>query len=205
MTPADKSSEVTANLSGRYLDKGTAFSKDGKPLGEGSLTKSLYKLGPSLGAGLTNSDVVVVVGPQNDVIEVQWWQGDEHIATMTRPGLTGETVRALRQAGRSDEAISRETYQWQKCFVRLVLGSAAGVSPVVSGGYEESLRLRKAVDGSLVVLHRNAGFWVVVAAPVWRQQAEWYRFPPVGDAAHGDVARGIDPRGGLSSVPPMKQ
>jgi hypothetical protein len=193
LTLADKETERTPALAGCYADRGTAFSKDGKPLGQTSLTHLLYKQEARHRVGLTNSNTVVVLGPQNDVLEVQSWQGDTRLATRSWQKLTGKAITAINKVGGSPD---RETYRWHKGFVMLFIDAEADVFFPFMVTSDESLQFRKAVDGSLIVFHRDAGALVFVFVPVWHRQDVWYRFPPVnpvGDSgtqgAVGDAQR----------------
>ena len=160
LTPAQKKFGVCPVITGRYADKGSAFSPKGKPLGQVSLSQLLHKYDRQRDDGLKNADVVVVIGPANGILELQSWHGGQQLATMQR-----RDVYPYADTG---------TYLGNKGFVCLALhaehGGAAGIGIYAS---EESLWLRKAVDGSLIVLHRDLGFGLLVFAPFWGCSNKW--------------------------------
>ena len=167
LAPADTRVGVSPDITGRYTDRGQGFSPAGESEGEMSLTQLLGVRAPG-GSVLSNAEVVVIAGPANGVLELQSFQGDELLGTLRRPETDAASVGSAYP----------ETYAGNKGFVFLPVETTHSGSPGV-GGYaiDESLWLRKAVDGSLVVLHRNVGAGVIVVVPVWRRSDVWYRFP----------------------------
>jgi hypothetical protein len=167
LAPADARAGVSPDLTGRYADRGQGISPGGESAGERSLTELLGVRAPD-GSVLGNAEVVVIAGPANGVLELRSFQGDELLGTLRRPESTAASVGSAYP----------ETYAGNKGFVFLPVETTHSGAPGV-GAYatDESLWMRKAIDGSLVVLHRNAGAGVIVLLPVWRRSDVWYRFP----------------------------
>ncbi len=175
LTRADIEVGVSPDISGRYADQGQGFSPGGESVGEISLTRLLGVRAPD-GSVLSDVDVVVITGPANRVLEVQSFQGEKLLGRLGRPESDAASVGSAYP----------ETYAGNKGFVFLPLETTHAGAPGV-GGYatDESLWVRKAVDGSLIVLHRNAGAGVVVIVPVWGHNDVWYRFPAAAAPTSG--------------------
>ena len=186
LTPADDRVGVSPDISGRYSDRGQGFSPDGESLGEMSLTR-LLGVRSADGSVPASAEVVVITGPANGMLELQALQGDQLLATLVHPESAAASVGSIYPG----------TYAGNQGFVCLAVETAHGGAPGV-GGYmiDESLLLRKAVDGSLVVLRRNVGAGAIVMIPVWRRSETWYRFPvDAASARESQLARpeGLEP------------
>jgi hypothetical protein len=169
LTQADTTVGACPDIAGRFADAGQGFSPEGKARGEASLTQLLQARDPE-GRTPPLPDLVVVTGPAKGILELQFFQGDQLLATLRRLESPAAAVGSVYPA----------TYAGNRGFVLLGLESsltgAAGIGGFVS---DESLWLRKAVDGSLIVLHRTMGAGVVVIVPVWGRTNVWYRFPSI--------------------------
>jgi hypothetical protein len=169
LAPTNTNVDVSPDIAGRYADKGQGFTPDGKVLGEASLSALLQLRDPD-GMKLTNADVVVITGPSNGALELQSFLADKLLFTLRRP----ESDAASAGSAYPD------TYVGNRGFVVLPVESmsmgAGGIGGVVA---QEDLWLRRAVDGSLIVLRRQMGAGVVVIVPVWGREDAWYRFPAV--------------------------
>jgi hypothetical protein len=186
LAPADTRAGVSPDISGRYADRGQGFSPDGQPLGETSLTR-LLGIRAADGSVPESADVVVITGPTNGMLELQALQGDELLATALRPESDAASVGSVYPG----------TYAGSQGFVLLAAETAHGGAPGV-GGYmsDESLLLRRAIDGSLIVLRRKLGAGVIAVIPVWRRSETWYRFPVTATLAReAPLARpeGLEP------------
>ena len=172
LTPSQNKLGVCPIITGRYADKGSAFSPNGKLLSQVSLSQLLYQYDRQRVDVLKNADVVVVIGPANGILELQSWQGEKQLATIKRREVYPYA--------------DTSTYIANKGFVWLALHAEHGGSAGI-GGYasDESLWLRKAVDGSLIVLHRNFGFGLLVFVPLWGSVNKWYQFPPADGTPRG--------------------
>ena len=144
------------NIAGRYSDKGRALSPNGKELGQISLTQILHWNDPRIAATATNADTVVVIGPEEDVIEIQSWQGAVQVSTWRQHRLPQE-----EPGGR----VVGATFICERGFVRL----ARSYHGDWSGLGSDFLWVRRAVDGSLIAYHHVGG----------AGENAWYRFLPV--------------------------
>lgn len=185
---ADERISQCPTIAGRYWDEGVSVSVDGKNLGKISLTQLIHGLTSDISA----ADQVVVVGPPNDlsevqswqgVIEVQSWQGDTQVATWRQGYIT------------ADAAVGN-SYICEKSFVRLGREYGDGVIIFFVVAHSDFLWLRKAVDGSLIILHRDTNVVSPLFPPIpipIKSYVAWYRFPPVeeglGSAPNTSVER----------------
>lgn len=169
LMPTDTRVGVSPDIAGRYADKGQGFSPEGKALGEASLTALLQARDPD-GMQLAKADLVVVTGPSNGELRLQSFLGDKLLATLQRP----ESDLAAGGSARPG------TYVGNRGFVVLPVESTSSGAAGIGGGIsQEDIWLRKAQDGSLIVLHRHMGAGVVVIVPVWARNDAWYRFPAI--------------------------
>ncbi len=168
---------VCPAIAGRYADKGSAFSKEGKPLGQVSLTGLLHGHDRSSSSWLTNANVVVVMGPTNRLLGFQSWSDDQLLGK----GVWQE-LRPFRWGGELGDR-----YYGYRGFVWLRLEWTGSVSVVGFGGGQsnESLWLRQAVDGSLVAFHKKEAIAYFLLVPVCKSQAQWCQFPPVAESSIG--------------------
>lgn len=165
-------------IAGHYLDKGEACTIKGKSKGTASLSQLLH----DKDSAMTNADDVTVIGPQQDVIEITSLRNGEPFATLRQPKFTTKAYLA-----KGDPALA-ETYLCEKGFVRLRLeqsssGCAAGIAV-----FSDGLWARKAVDGSLIVLHKWGGGGIIAIVPFAYGKTRWCRFPPVEENAPPDTA-----------------
>lgn len=183
-------------IAGGYQDKGTIFSRNGEPLGTISLSSLLFgrtagQDGNTAGDAMqrTNIKLVVLVGPRQDVFEAQSWQGDRQLASRQWQRLTGKSLNAISKAGGNPDT---ETYRWHNQFLMLfteVAVSGPGAIPLpIYRAQEQSLQMRKGVDGSLLVFQRDADTLVLGLAPFNHHQDLWYRFPPALNGPRGSAS-----------------
>jgi hypothetical protein len=167
LAPADTRAGVSPDISGRYADRGHGFSPEGEPVGEMSLTR-LLGVRASDGSVPADAELVVITGPAHGRLELQAFHGDRLLAGLRHAESDAASVGSTYPG----------TYAGNRGFVLLPVETAHGGAPGVGGyGTDQSLWLRKATDGSLVVLHRTVGAGVIVLLPVWRSSGTWYRFP----------------------------
>jgi hypothetical protein len=173
-SPVDKRSGDPI-ISGSYQDTGSGFSKDGKYLGQFSLTTVLQKeeAQPAI-----NYDVVVVKGPENHRLEFQIWHEHQLISTVQRTYSTSLS-----------SSHCKEVYSIFDGFVwlPLLLSTEGGPFLLAFEDSECSLYLRKAEDGSLIIYNRDFEAGEILFVPIYKNHSKWYRFKPVatvpGDAA----------------------
>lgn len=160
LSPAQKKFGVCPVIAGRYADKGSAFSTKGEPLGKVSLSQLVHGNRSNPDTGLADADVVVVLGPEDRVLELQSWREGRQVDTMK---------------WRGDFRYSNHNpYICQWGFVTLFPNFQSS-----GAGSDESLRLRKAADGSLIVLHHKETVdSLPYMVPVPIVDNKWYQFPP---------------------------
>lgn len=173
LVKADTTLEVCPPIDGIFSDSGTATTPDGRKIGNISLTHLLHPRAE----GFQKANVVVVKGPIGDAVEIESLDGQQRLASWRQSKVTKESYLA-----KGDRVVG-ETYLCQDGFVRL--GRAYGVGGggttglVVLAVKSDFLWLRKAIDGSLIMLHTN---WDYAALnfifPVGHSDKIWYRFPP---------------------------
>ena len=189
LVEADETLERCPAIAGRYRDEGTVVSLDGKVLGHISLTQLLH--GSTAQAA---AEVVDVIGPKDDLVEIQSWRHGVQSATWRQAKITKELYLE------KGESSAGESYLCERGFVRL--GRQYRVSyvspvPVVSIS-SDFLWLRRAVDGSLIALHRaGAGALVgfVLPVPTDKGHTLWYRFPPAQENVENPPRRAIEDKG----------
>jgi hypothetical protein len=167
---------VCPEIAGHYLDKGEAFTIKGISKGTVSLSQLLHEKDCSI----TNADDVMVMGPQQDVIEITSLRDGKPFATLRQPKFT---TKAYLDKG---DAALAQTYVCQEGFVRLRLeqsssGCAAGIAV-----FSDGLWARKAED-ALIVLHAWGGGGIVAIVPFAYGKTRWCRFPPVEENAPPDT------------------
>jgi len=173
LTKVDTKLEVCPPIAGIYRDEGAAIAPDGRALGTVSLTVLLH----SKAAKIEAANLVLVKGPEGDIVEIGSYQGPRRVADWRQTKVTKEAYLA-----KGDRVVA-ETYLCQEGFVRL--GRTYGVGAVgtpgllVFGVKSDYLRLRRAGDGSLIVLHTNWEYASIdLVIPVGGVDKIWYRFPP---------------------------
>lgn len=181
LVEADTVLEVCPPIAGRFSDVGNATTPDGRLLGHVSLTQLLH---PAL-LGSEQADVVVVRGPELELVEIESFRGEAQVAAWRQPKVTKDAYLS-----KGDRVVA-ETYLCQKGFVRLGRRYDVGVCLWVPGLCFDTdfLWLRKSVDGSLIVLHTlGEGALIYLALPVGQGDKIWYRFPPA-QASSGNMSR----------------
>jgi hypothetical protein len=127
---ADRRLGRCPDIAGHYQDEGRAVRPDGRPGGHVSLTRLLHDPATAIQAA---ADVVEVIGPKDDVVEIR--------------SLHAGTVSATWQERKFNFFGDREagnpgtSYVCEKGFVRP----------------SDFVYLRKSIDGSLIALHRASG------------------------------------------------
>jgi len=161
-------------IAGDYLDQGEAFTIKGESKGRVSLSQLLHDK-PS---AITNADDVMVIGPRQDVIEITSLRDGKPFATLRQQKFT---TKAYLDKG---DAALAQTYLCEKGFVRLRLEQSSGGGAAGIAVSSDGLWARKAVDGSLIVLHNWGGGGVIAIVPFAYGTTRWCRFPPVEEVAH---------------------
>lgn len=156
--------ERCTEIAGHYRDAGRAISGSGASLGSASLTRILHLNKSSVAA-----DVVVLRGPRNDVLEVESFRGNASVALL-RKQLIKEVHEKYRPLG----------FACTDGFVPFHIEMHSGsLAPVPAGGFaSHEIWLRRAADGSLVVVDIRSGGGVVGVVPWGRSENTWYSFPP---------------------------
>lgn len=165
--------EACPPIAGRYSDIGEAVSADGSSVGSVSLTKLLHMRDKLLAV-----PEIVVSSDAGAHVQIDSFRGSERIATWQQAKLTKEAYLA------SGDSAAGKTYLCQDGYVRLGLSygtQGGGAGPlIVLGVRSDFLWLRKANDGSLVVLHTDlSGYVIMLLFPVGTFDKVWYRFPPL--------------------------
>jgi hypothetical protein len=159
-----------SEIAGRYSDKGIAITPNGNSLGPVSLTRILHERRNPIVASPETADTIVVIGPEQDVLKIQSWKGSMQVAALEQSSIDKTNYTEF------------ETHYYcePRGFIILTRSHSGGASQigVASGG--DYLRLRKAVDGSLIVYHHAGGGGLIFIIPFWyTTQNVWYRFPLV--------------------------
>jgi hypothetical protein len=177
--PGDEKYMSVPRIAGRYADKGEAFTDKGKNVGQASLSRLLF----GDHSACAGADTVTVVEPEPDVIEIevfkQWQSVEKHrFSKYTWNRATG---------GRGifadwDSSKLGQPYYGVKGFLDISIseshGGASGIGMYAAG---TDCLLRKAVDGSLIVLQKESGFAIIVIVPVGGSHCIWHRFPTIAD------------------------
>ncbi len=182
---------VAPKISGSYTNKGEAFTVEGKSLGTVLLSRLLLVDVPrasSWQGGVSNkvsalygddparpaADSVTVLEPEPDVFEMQFSSHGQSVATRRFSKYTSQWTW--------DSAKLGQPYNAVEGFVNITTREEHGGASGYSGGggmYQEGEEcfLRKAVDGSLIVLHRAQGFGLLLIVPFGGREDFWCRFP----------------------------
>lgn len=166
LTKTDESYGKCPDIEGRYNDKGDIISLEGKPIGKISLT---YLLHGGEESSFDKVDTIVIIGHLNNLIEA-------HSLT------NGTEIFSWSQSAEYKNPTGN--YVCKRGYVVLNLWSYANVSipPVHSLQGYRNLWCRRAVDGSLIVLDREANRGLILVLPYWSDNNIWYRFRPVKEA-----------------------
>ena len=164
-------SDVCQDIAGHYSDKGEVFDSEGRSTGEASLSQLLHNNDPCF----ARADSVVVVGPEQIQLPRSGAQNVLEINSLKN----GQPFAKWRNS------MDYSTY-CKKGFVRICnLESAGGTGYPGGIGWSnsDSLWLRHAVDGSLIVLRTEIAWGIIVFFPYHSERDLWYRFLPVGQSA----------------------
>lgn len=165
--------ETCPPIAGRYSDIGEAVDSDGNSIGSVSLTNLLH-----IPDKLSAVPEVVVVSDAGERVQIDSFRGTERVAVWQQAKLTKEAYLA------NGDSAAGDTYLCQDGYVRLGRSYGArggGAGPlIVLGVRSDFLWLRRANDGSLVVLHTDLnGYAIMMLFPVGTANRVWYRFPPL--------------------------
>ena len=154
--------DICPQITGSYVDSGSSFTEDGKPYGEASLTRLLHGEARTEGA-----DSVTIRGPINEMIET------ESIKDRT-------PVASLKIAKRTAESYSKKVinYSCDEGYVWLFKEETFGAMYPIAVLSSEYLWLRKAVDGSLIVLQTEHIGGIVIIFPWGSGKVVWHKFSP---------------------------
>lgn len=200
--PKDAHSEATPNIAGTYANQGDAFTVKGENLGPVLLSRlllidklparswqggisnqvnALYGVNPAYAA----ADSVVVVKKEADMIETQFFKQGQAVTgrRFSKYSWNRATSKGWGIFANWDQSKYGEPYFVVKGFLDITTqeehAGAAGI-----GFYQKGNEcfLRKAVDGSLIVLHRAQLFGAVEIVPFWSNDYIWCRFPPIEES-----------------------
>ena len=155
-------SDICPQITGSYADNGSSFTEDGKSYGEVSLTRLLHGKIETEGA---NS--VVIRGPIEEMIEIK--------------SIKDRTpVASLKIAKRAPESYSKKVinYSCDEGYVWLFKEETFGALGPIAALSSEYLWLRKAVDGSLIVLQTQHSGGIVIIFPWGSGNVVWHKFSP---------------------------
>ena len=159
-------------IAGRYADKGEAFTVKGQSVGQVSLSQLLLGADPAF----AGADTVTVVEPESDVIEIQVFKQGQSVTARRF------SQYAWRKAWNWHSSKYGQPYYCAKGFLEIDRegehGGASGLGGYAAG---KDCLLRKAVDGSLIVLQREETMGIVLIVPFYARRDIWCRFPPIDD------------------------
>ncbi len=196
LVPVDVNSGLYPPVTGYYSNKGKAISPLGIRKGDVYLTK-FFGGGPVANKDkprLSQDDIIMVTGPQKvqvpgssakDVFEIKF----------LRDGQEFHSRRWLKKTFFVDG------YKVENGFIRVFTGSKGDLYsddelgemsvyhegsmedvPIVIGwSTNEYLGFRKAVDGSLIVRHKDLTGGLIIIFPFLYKSDIWYRFPPISE------------------------
>lgn len=168
--PGEEKLMSCPRITGRYADKGEAFTVKGQSVGQVSLFQLLFGNDPACAA----ADAVTVLEPELDVIDIHFFKEGQPLATRRFSKYTWE------KGWNWDHRVLGQPYYCVNGFLEIDRGAehhgAQGLGMFVAG---KSCLLRKAVDGSLIVLQRESALGIVVIVPFAARQDIWCRFPPI--------------------------
>jgi len=166
LVTAEITLEQCTPIGGGYADTGSSISEDGVNLGSVSLTSIVHSNHPPAGT----ADVVIVRGPEHDVIEMESFKGRTSVAILKKA-----IIKEIHEKYRP------QVYACTKGFIPFHIETHFGaLAPMPIAGYSsEELWLRKATDGSLIALHTKSSGGLVILVPWGKSEITWYRFLPV--------------------------
>jgi len=160
---------------GRYSDSGQAFTNQGISAGQMSLSKLLF----GSDQACVEADSVNVVEPEPEVIDFQFCKDGQPVATRRVSKYTWKRATGGHGVFENwDSSKYGQPYYSVKGFLDIPIKESHDGPGIYFG---TDYLLRKAIDGSLIVVQKDSGFGVVVAVPVWGSHCTWYRFPPIAD------------------------
>jgi hypothetical protein len=199
LVPGDEKFGASPKLAGRYANEGEAFTVKGEKLGPVLLSRLLlvdnfaashssnyvnarYGVNPAHAA----ADSITVLQLEPDMIEMQFFEQGQPVATRR---FSEYTWRRATAAGWGifahwDGSKYGHPYYAVKGFMDIETRAEIGGIPGIGGSQEaDECLLRKAVDGSLIVLYREEYVGILVIVPLWRRYDVWCRFPPIADSS----------------------
>jgi hypothetical protein len=173
LVPGEKKFGATPNIAGSYANEGEAFTVNGKDLGPVLLSRLLM---------VDNSaDSVTVLQSEPEVIDMQFNKQGQSIAMRRFSLYTWK--RATGKTGIFADWDSNRygvPYYAVKGFVDIVINqSSKGFPPIGFSVAGEECLLRKAVDGSLIVIHREESGGMVLIVPYGVSGDTWCHFSPI--------------------------
>jgi len=209
--PEETNSEATPNIAGIYANQGDAFTVKGENLGPVLLSRLLLIdkfQAPSWQGGISNqvhalygansayadADSVIVLKKEPDMIEMQFFKQGHAVAgrRVSKYTWNRATSKGWGIFANWDQNKYGEPYFVVKGYLDITTqeehAGAAGI-----GFYQKANEclLRKAADGSLLVLHRAQLFGAVGIAPFWSNDYIWCRFPPIEQSGQPRLNPGI--------------
>jgi hypothetical protein len=148
------------DIRGHYADRGEGFTPSSRAAGPASLTAMLNG-----GSEEPRADSVAVTLGNNGTLELRSLHGTDPVAVVRR------------SAGSPGDGGRPSNYIGVRGFVVLALEAQhSGAAGVGAAFGDESLWLRKASDGSLIVLHRVLFGGMIAVLPFGGRIDTWYRF-----------------------------
>ena len=168
--PGDEKMMSVPRIAGRYADKGEAFTVKGKSAGQVSLSRLLFGDDPAC----AGADAVTVLEPEPDVIKIQVFREGQSVAM--------HRFSKYAWHWNWDSSKLGQPYYGVKGFLEIAISESHGGAPGI-GMYAAGTDclLRKAVDGTLIVLQRESSFGIIVFVPFAGRQDMWCRFSPIED------------------------
>ena len=177
-------SGLCPDITGHYSDKGKVLTPKGETAGEVSLSQLLHNDDPCF----AQADSVVVLGPKQvlvpgyeaqEMFEIKSLKNGQPFATWRQPLFKlGVTID------------SRQSYNCQRGFVEILrYVSYGGIYFTAVWENHDYLWLRQAIDGSLIVLHKDCSLGAIVVVPFATERDLWYRFPPVPEGIPYEMNR----------------
>jgi hypothetical protein len=179
----------TPSISGTYTNEGEAFTVNGKTLGSVLLSRLLYvdkRDANTYAGGFSNkvaalygpnavhltADCVTVIEPRPDCMEIQFFHRGESVAVRRFSKYAWHWSWDTKKLG--------QPYYAVKGFLDINTQEEHGGASGIGGFHEaEDCLFRKAVDGSLIVLHRQQFFGIFVIVPFWGTESMWCRFAAI--------------------------
>ena len=155
-------SDMCPQITGSYADSGSSFAEDGKSYGEVSLTRLLHG---EIETGGANR--VVIKGPTKEIIEIESFKDRAPVAS-------------LKIAKRTSESYAKKVinYSCDEGYVWLFKEETFGAMYPIAVLSSEYLWLRKAVDGSLIVLQTKHISGIIIIFPWGSGDVVWHKFSP---------------------------